>query len=283
MNQAMLSMLGTYQTLEIVRAVEFGIYLNPDNGGDTILLPIKEEPDEWKLGDKIEVFIYLDSEDRVIATRRKPLIQVGQFALLKVSDLDPERGAFMDWGLEKDLLVPFREQGDRMEEGRSYLVYALVDERSGRIIGSSRLNRFLSEEVSQYQAGDQVEVIITREMEIGYRVIVDQTYHGMLYKTETFQPIQIGDTVAAYVKKVRPDGRIDLSLRALGYQKISKEAESLLQLMRKNGGVLPFGDKSDPAVIKESLGMSKKTFKTAISSLYRDKQITLAPTEIRLV
>lgn len=272
--------LGTFQTLEISHAVEFGIYLHTGEGDERILLPIKEEPREWEVGDKLEVFVYLDSDDRIIATRRTPLIEVGKFARLKVSDLDPARGAFMDWGLEKDLLVPFREQAERMEAGQSYIVRAYVDEQSKRIVGSSRINRFLSEHPPSLAQGQQVSALIHRKMKIGYRVIVDHAYHGMIYENEIFADVRIGEEKTAFVKSVRPDGRLDLSLQPLGYQKVVSEEEVILSLLTSNGGNLPFGDKSSPESIQKAFGLSKKTFKATLGALYRKNLISIGPHQI---
>ncbi|MDY0101992.1 MAG: S1-like domain-containing RNA-binding protein [Lentimicrobium sp.] len=272
---------GKYNTLSIIKIVDFGVYLDGGELGE-ILLPMKWVPEGCKPDDEIEVFIYYDSEDRVIATTMKPYAQVGEFALLKAKAVN-EIGAFLDWGLEKDLLVPYREQNAKMVEGRSYLVYIYADPQGGRIAASARLERFLSKETANYQPWEEVDLILWRTTDIGYMAVVNNQHEGLLYSSEVFVDLERGQHIKGYVMKVREDGKIDLSLQKPGYEKIDGYAERLLALLKENEGFLELNDKSPAEDIYDVCGMSKKNFKKSIGALYKQKRIQIEDTGIRLI
>lgn len=272
---------GKYNTLSIIKIVDFGVYLDGGELGE-ILLPMKWVPEGCKPDDEIEVFIYYDSEDRVIATTMKPYAQVGEFALLKAKAVN-EIGAFLDWGLEKDLLVPYREQNAKMVEGRSYLVYIYADPQGGRIAASARLERFLSKETANYQPWEEVDLILWRTTDIGYMAVVNNQHEGLLYSSEVFVDLERGQHIKGYVMKVREDGKIDLSLQKPGYEKIDGYAERLLTLLKENEGFLELNDKSPAEDIYDVCGMSKKNFKKSIGALYKQKRIQIEDTGIRLI
>jgi predicted RNA-binding protein (virulence factor B family) len=271
---------GKYNTLSIIKIVDFGVYLDGGELGE-ILLPMKWVPEGCKPNDEIEVFIYFDSEDRVIATTMKPYAEVGEFALLKAKAVN-EIGAFLDWGLEKDLLVPYREQNAKMVEGRSYLVYIYADPQGGRIAASARLERFLSKETANYQPWEEVDLILWRTTDIGYMAVVNNQHEGLLYSSEVFVDLERGQHIKGYVMKVREDGKIDLSLQKPGYEKIDGFAERLLELLKENEGFMELNDKSPAEEIYEICGMSKKNFKKSIGALYKQKLIKIEDEGIRL-
>jgi predicted RNA-binding protein (virulence factor B family) len=272
---------GKYNTLSIIKIVDFGVYLDGGELGE-ILLPMKWVPEGCKPNDEIEVFIYFDSEDRVIATTMKPYAEVGEFALLKAKAVN-EIGAFLDWGLEKDLLVPYREQNAKMVEGRSYLVYIYADPQGGRIAASARLERFLSKETANYQPWEEVDLILWRTTDIGYMAVVNNQHEGLLYSSEVFVDLERGQHIKGYVMKVREDGKIDLSLQKPGYEKIDGFAERLLELLKENEGFMELNDKSPAEEIYEICGMSKKNFKKSIGALYKQKLILIEDMGIRLI
>lgn len=272
---------GKYNTLSILKIVDFGVYLDGGELGE-ILLPMKWVPDNCKPDDELEVFIYFDSEDRIIATTMKPYAQVGDFALLKAKAVN-EIGAFLDWGLEKDLLVPYREQNAKMVEGRSYLVYIYADPQGGRIAASARLEHFLSKEPPTYQAWEEVDLILWRTTDIGYVAIVNNQHEGLLYASEVYEDLERGQRIKGYVTKVREDGKIDLTLQKPGYQKIDGFSERILELLKENNGFLGLNDKSPADDIYEQCEMSKKNFKKSIGALYKQKLIQMEEDGIRLV
>lgn len=272
---------GKYNTLSILKIVDFGVYLDGGELGE-ILLPMKWVPDNCKPDDELEVFIYFDSEDRIIATTMKPYAQVGDFALLKAKAVN-EIGAFLDWGLEKDLLVPYREQNAKMVEGRSYLVYIYADPKGGRIAASARLEHFLSKEPPTYQAWEEVDLILWRTTDIGYVAIVNNQHEGLLYASEVYEDLERGQRIKGYVTKVREDGKIDLTLQKPGYQKIDGFSERILELLKENNGFLGLNDKSPADDIYEQCEMSKKNFKKSIGALYKQKLIQMEEDGIRLV
>ena len=272
---------GKYNTLSILKIVDFGVYLDGGELGE-ILLPMKWVPDNCKPDDEIEVFLYFDSEDRIIATTMKPYAEVGDFALLKAKAVN-EIGAFMDWGLEKDLLVPYREQNAKMVEGRSYLVYIYTDPQGGRIAASARLERFLSEEPPTYQPWEEVDLILWRTTDIGYVSIVNNQHEGLIYASEVYKDLERGQTIKGYVMKVREDGKIDLTLQKPGYGKIDSFSERILELLKENDGFLALNDKSPAEDIYDQCEMSKKNFKKSIGALYKQKLIQMEEEGIRLV
>jgi uncharacterized protein len=272
--------LGDYNKLKVAKAVTFGLYLESERG--EILLPTKYVPEGVNPGDELEVFLYKDSEDRLIATTLKPKGKVGEFAALKVKDVAPS-GAYLEWGLEKDLLVPFGEQHKKMNVGETHIVRIALDPKSERLIGIARLAPFLEKSNIDLRQGQQVDLLIYEKTDLGYMAIIDHKYSGMLYRNETFKPVQIGDRLKGYVKKLREDNKIDLELRKSGYQGIGSEREVLLKKLRQAGGYLPLHDKSDPKIIYSELGMSKKTFKQAVGSLFKERMLSMEPEGIRLI
>lgn len=271
--------LGKLNTLRIVKQVPFGFYLDGDTWGE-ILLPKRYAPANCKVGDEIEVFIYLDSEDEVIATTETPHAVVGEFAPLKVVAVTPV-GAFLDWGLQKDLLVPFSEQQKRMQEGKTYLVYVYCDDRN-RIVATSKFNCYLDTQPASYHDGEEVDLIIAERSDIGLKAIVDGRHWGILYEDDLFESLEYGDRVKGYIKHVRPDGKIDLYYHKPGPLRMDGCAEKVLTELKRQGGFLPLNDKSSPEAISRLFGESKKTFKAAIGTLYKQRLISIDHDGIRL-
>lgn len=272
--------LGKYNQLEVVKTVDFGVYLDGGDDGE-ILLPSRYVPEDCRPGDMLNVFIYLDNEERLIATTLQPYVQVGEFACLEVAWVN-EYGAFLDWGLMKDLFVPFREQKMKMLKGHRYVVHAHVDEDSFRIMASAKVERYLSKERPPYRPGEEVEVMAWQKTDLGYKVIVDNQFSGLVYQKEIFQALQPGMKLQAYVRQVREDGKIDLTLQKDGQEKVGDFAEVLLKHIQDQGGYTPLNDKSAAEDIYEAFGVSKKTFKKAVGDLYKKRLIVLEPGGIRL-
>ncbi|WP_455673410.1 CvfB family protein [Phocaeicola sp.] len=272
--------LGKYNQLTVVKEVDFGVYLDGDDDGE-ILLPTRYVPEGCKPDDVLNVFIYLDNEERLIATTLQPLVQVGEFACLEVAWVN-EFGAFLDWGLMKDLFVPFREQKMKMQKGRKYIVHAHVDEDSYRIVASAKVERYLSKDFPDYQPGQVVDVLVWQKTDLGFKVIVENKFSGLLYQNEIFQPLETGMQLKAYVKQVREDGKIDLALQQSGAKKVDDFSEVLLQHIKENDGFTPLNDKSDADDIYDTFGVSKKTFKKAVGDLYKKRLIVLEGRGIRL-
>ena len=273
--------LGKYNQLEVVKEVDFGIYLNGGDDGE-ILLPSRYVPEGCKPGDMLNVFIYLDNEERLIATTLQPKVQVGEFACLEVAWVN-EYGAFLDWGLMKDLFVPFREQKMKMQKGHRYVVHAHVDEDSYRIMASAKVEKYLSKEMPSYQSGEEVEVMVWQKTDLGYKVIVENKYGGLVYQKEVFKPLEPGMKMQAFVRQVREDGKIDLTLQKDGLQKVGDFAEVLLEFIKEQGGYTSLNDKSAAEDIYEAFGVSKKTFKKAVGDLYKKRLVLLIENGIRLV
>ena len=272
---------GRYNTLKVVKYVDFGVYLDGAEMGE-ILLPARYVPEVCEVDEDLEVFIYLDSEDRIIATTEKPFAQVGEFAMLRVNAVN-NVGAFLDWGLMKDLLVPFREQKMNMVAGRSYLVYVYVDPDSQRIAASAKLEKFLDNVVPEYKVGEEVSLIVESESELGYNAIINHLHRGILYHDELPGPLNKGQKLKAYIKKVRDDKKIDLSLYRPGYEQVDGISQDILNKLHEAGGFLPFTDKSDAALIFERFAISKKIFKKAIGALYRQRRILMEEKGSRLI
>lgn len=273
--------LGNYNTLTIDRDTSVGLFLQ-DNDGTDILLPNKYVPKNYKIGDQLSVFCYLDHEERPVATSLKPYVIRDSFALLRVAEVN-EYGAFMDWGLEKHLLVPFREQRAKMQTGQSYVVYCYLDDKSFRLVASNKLDKFLSNENISVKQNDEVDIIIARETNLGYEVIINNSFKGLVFSNEVFKRVAIGDVLKGYIKNIRPDNKIDVSLQPLGFSKLEPSAELILSKLRKNKGFLDLHDKSDPEDIKRILQMSKKTFKKGVGILYKSKKIVLKEDGIYLI
>lgn len=273
--------IGLINRLRALRLTSVGMFLG-DRDGEEVLLPNKYVPDTLREGDDIRVFVYTDSEDRLVATTLVPKIQRDEFAYLEVVAVT-DYGAFLDWGLEKDLLVPHREQSRPLEVGRSYVVFLYLDDTTDRLVASSKINRFLDDDDrADFAVGDEVELLAYERTDLGINAIINDRFRGLLYANELFRPVRIGERLTGYIKHIRDDYRIDLSLQKPGYEGVEPNARRILTLLQTNGGFLPLTDNSDPQQIYRTLEMSKKTFKKAIGALYRDRKITLAPDGIRL-
>lgn len=265
--------LGKLNSLEILRTTSVGLFLGDEEGND-VLLPNKYVPESYEIGSKISVFCYLDYDERPIATTLEPNIMVDEFQLLKVVEVN-EIGAFLQWGLEKHLLVPFREQRVKLQEGQWYVIYCYLDERSNRIVGSNKLDRFLSNDNLEIKVWDQVDLIVTRQTDLGWEVIVNNKYKGLVYANEVFKEIAIGDTMPGCIKTIRKDNKLDISLQPLGTRVLEPAANKIFEIITREGGFLPLHDKSSPDAIKDTLQMSKKTFKKGVGSLFKAKKITI--------
>ncbi|WP_420379248.1 S1 RNA-binding domain-containing protein [Gilvibacter sp.] len=273
--------LGKYNTLEIIRETDPGLYL-ADQEGNEVLLPHKYKPETYKEGDSIEVFVYRDNEARLIATTLKPKAEVGEFAYLRCSQ-QTNHGAFMEWGIEKDLFVPFKEQARKMNPGSWYTVYIYIDPKTERLVGSSKTKKYLSNENVELNKYDKVDILITHITERGANAIVNGKHDGLIYIENIFEDIRSGDRLPAYVKKIRPDKKIDLLLQPEGYRSIAPNADYLLEELEMAGGFLALTDKSDPEQIKELLGMSKKSFKKALGTLYKARKVKIEEDGISLI
>jgi hypothetical protein len=265
--------IGKVSSLEIVKFTDQGAYLDGGPYGE-ILLPNRYVDENLKKGDDVDVFVHFDSDDRIVATTDFPYAMVGDFAFLEVVDVT-RVGAFVDWGLPKNLLVPFGEQLVKMEKGKSYVVHIYVDTKSGRIAASSKINKFMNNEPVTYEPGDEVDLLIAQESELGFVAIINNSHQGILYRNEIYKPLQPGQKCKGFIKKVRSDGKIDLILEKFGYRKVEPAVVDLIEKIKSNGGILHLSDKSDPMLIKKELGISKKTFKKAIGALYKNKQIEI--------
>ncbi|MBT3383394.1 MAG: GntR family transcriptional regulator [Prolixibacteraceae bacterium] len=273
--------IGKINTLEVVRETDNGFYLDGENLGE-ILMPQKFITEEVRNSNQASVFVYTDSEDRLVATTETPHAKVGEFAFLKAVAIS-RFGAFLDWGLPKDLLVPFREQKSDMVEGRSYMVYIFLDYQTNRIAASAKLDKFLDNTPPEYETGDEVQLIITDETDLGYKAIINEEHWGMLYKNQVFQPLLVGQKVAGFISKVREDEKIDLLLEKPGYEKVDAISEKILNELKANNGFLAVSDKTSPEMIKSMFGISKKNFKKAIGGLYRKKLINFESDGLRLI
>lgn len=271
--------LGKYNTLEVVKEVAFGMYLDGGEEGE-ILLPSRYVPQDCKVGDKLNVFIYLDNEERLVATTLTPLVQVGQFACLEVAWIN-QYGAFLNWGLMKDLFVPFREQKMKMQVGKKYVVHAHLDDESYRIVASAKVDRYLSKEKAAYESGQEVDILIWQKTDLGFKAIINDEYSGLLYESEIFQPLHTGMRMKAYVKQVREDGKIDLLLQKPGQAKVEDFSATLLDYIREQGGRIALNDKSPAEEIYATFGVSKKTFKKAVGDLYKKHLVVLEEDGIR--
>ncbi len=272
--------IGKYNTLTVVKVVDFGVYLDGGEWGE-ILMPKEYVPENCSPDDEVRVFIYFDSEDRIVATTEEPAVQVGEFAFLKVVAVSGI-GAFLNWGLRKDLLVPFREQRDPMVEGRSYLVYVYVDKASDRIVASAKIDKYLDQVFPDYEPKQEVDLLVARKTDLGYAVIVNQAHWGLVYGNDVFQPLRIGQKLKGYVKRVREDEKIDVVLQPAGFAKIEGLAGMVLEKLKDYGGVLDLSDKSNPEEIYRVLGCSKKNYKKALGTLLKQGLIEIGESEVRL-
>ena len=265
--------LGKYNRLEVVKEVDFGMYLDGGEEGE-ILLPSRYVPQGCKVGDELDVFIYLDNEERLVATTLTPMVQVGQFACLEVAWVN-QYGAFLHWGLMKDLFVPFREQKMKMEVGKKYVVHAHLDDESYRIVASAKVERYLSKERAAYRPGEEVDILVWQKTDLGFKAIINNAHAGLLYESEIFLPLHTGMAMKAYVKQVRDDGKIDLMLQKPGQAKVEDFSTTLLEYIREQGGHTPLNDKSPAEEIYAAFGVSKKTFKKAVGDLYKKRLVVL--------
>lgn len=275
--------IGRTCQLKVNRQVEFGFYLDGGEQYGEVLLPNGEiRPDiDVHIGEPIEVFLYLDTEERIVATTHMPLAQVGDFAYLEVAWVN-NFGAFLHWGPLKDLFVPFREQKMKMMKGHSYIVHVHLDPETYRIMASAKVEHFLSQDFPPYRTGDQVELLIWQKTDLGLKAIVDGRYGGLLYDTQMFRTLRTGDRVKGYISQVRPDGKLDLSLQCPGQRGVEDFSAQLLRHLQMNGGQTPLGDKSPAEEIYALFGVSKKVFKKAVGDLYRQRLIEISDTGIRL-
>lgn len=272
--------IGKYNKLKIVKDLDFGVYLDGGNGLE-ILLPARYVPKNVKPGDEVDVFIYHDNEGRLIATTARPKALAGEFRYMQVKSVN-DTGAFLDWGIMKDLLVPFKEQKMKMQADRWYLVYVRIDNITGRMMASARIEKFLDNTPPDYQYNQEVDLLVADETDIGYRVIINNLHTGLLYFSEVFQRLEKGELIKGYIKEVREDDKIDVSLTPSGYRKIEGIAGVILESLKAQGGYIAVHDKSEPELIYSLFRCSKKAFKQAIGALYKQKMITLEQDGIRL-
>lgn len=275
--------IGRTCQLKVNRQVEFGFYLDGGEQYGEVLLPNGEiRPDiDVHIGEPLEVFLYLDTQERIVATTHMPLAQVGDFAYLEVAWVN-NFGAFLHWGPLKDLFVPFREQKMKMMKGHSYIVHVHLDPETYRIMASAKVEHFLSQDFPPYRTGDQVELLIWQKTDLGLKAIVDGRYGGLLYDTQMFRSLRTGDRVKGYISQVRPDGKLDLSLQCPGQRGVEDFSAQLLRHLQMNGGQTPLGDKSPAEEVYALFGVSKKVFKKAVGDLYRQRLIEISDTGIRL-
>lgn len=272
--------IGEYHKLTIDRDTDPGLFLRDDEGNE-VLLPNKYKPESFELEDEIEVFVYLDHQERPVATTLKPFVKLDEFAYLKcveVSDI----GAFMDWGLEKHLFVPFKEQVSKMRKGDRYLIFCYLDELTGRLVASSKVNNFLVNTDLTVEPFEEVDLIVSNPTELGWNVIINEIHQGLVYKDDVFQKLHTGDRLKGYIKKTRPDGKIDVALQRPGYRSIEPNAQEILTHLELKGGFLPLTDKSSPEEIEKLLQMSKKSFKKALGTLYKQRRVEIKDNGIYL-
>ncbi len=265
--------IGKMNTLTVLRSSPHGVFLDGGSLGD-ILLPARYAARERKPGDEVEVFLMFDSEDRLIATTLRPLAMVGDFAWLRVVS-NSGAGTFLDWGLPKDLLVPFREQTVKMLPGRSYMVRIYLDQVSNRICATARLDRFLDQTSGRFTVGQAVELFISARTDLGYKAIVDDTHWGMIFHKNVFRPLACGQRTQGYIQQVREDGKIGLCLTPPGHERISEVADTILAYLADHGGFMPVTDKTAPEEIHALFGISKKAYKQAIGALYKARRVTI--------
>lgn len=274
--------LGQNQTLKILRGTSVGFFLGNEHG-DEVLLPHKYIPENAEVGQEIEVFVYKDYDERPIATTLKPTVKVNEFACLRIFDVN-NIGAFAEWGLEKHLFIPFREQGERISPGDYIIVRVYLDETTQRLVGSTKVHKFLeNDEFMELEEGEQVSLLLYESIDVGFKVIINNKHRGIIYHNEIFQPIGWGDTVDGYVKNIRPDFLVDCILQPVAYKAMEPNAEKILQILKEQGGFLPFTDKSSPTEIQTTFEMSKKNFKRAVGTLYKQRLITIEDKGIRAV
>jgi predicted RNA-binding protein (virulence factor B family) len=272
--------LGDYNKLRVTKEVDFGLYLDGYDEGE-ILLPTRYVPQNAKPGDELNVFVYLDQDERLIATTERPFVKVGEFGFLRVAWVN-QYGAFLDWGLMRDLFCPFSEQKKKMESGNHHIVHVHIDEESYRIVASARVERYLSKERADYYHNEAVDLLVWQKTDMGFKVIIDNAYQGLVYNNQIFKEIRTGDRLRGYIDQVREDGKIDVMLQPSGRQQTKDFADTLTDYLIAHNGFCPYGDKTDPDIIKDIFNVSKKTFKRAIGDLYRRHVIVITEEGIRL-
>ncbi len=273
--------LGDYDHLRVVKEAPFGLYLDGGPEGE-VLLPSRYVPKGCKPGDEIDVFIYLDQDEKLVATTEKPLAKVGDFAYLEVAWVN-EYGAFLHWGLMKDLFCPFREQKIRMRKGSRHIVYVTVDEETYRLMATAKVEKWLSQEPPTYKHGDEVDLLVWQKTDLGFKVIIDNRHQGLVYEDQIFRPLHTGDRLKGYIDHVRQDGKIDVTVQPTGRRQTEVFSETLLNYLKSNGGHCELGDKSPAELIADRFKVSKKTYKKAVGDLYRRQLITIADDGITLV
>ena len=271
--------VGEYNTLKVVKAVDFGMYL--DGGEDEILLPKRFVPEGLKPEDEIHVFIYHDNDGRLIATTQKPVATVGEIAMMEVADTNPS-GAFLKWGIMKDVFVPISQQEQRMKVGDRRLVRLFIDERTGRVTATEKIDKYLSNYDLTVKDHDPVDLVVFQKTDIGYKVILNSKHMGLLHFNEIFKELAVGEKVKGFVKHVRPDNKVDVAIGSKGYTKVPEEEERIISLLKDNSGYLPYNDKSDPKDIHAFFGMSKKTFKMTMGALYKKRLISFTQAGTKL-
>ena len=272
--------LGDYNRMTVVKTVDFGVYLDGGEEGE-VLLPARYVPDGCKEGDELEVFVYLDNEERLVATTQTPLAKVGDFACLEVS-WGNEYGAFLNWGLMKDLFCPFREQKMKMEKGKRYIVHVHIDHESHRIVASAKVERYFDPSFPPYRYGDEVSLLVWQKTDLGFKVIVDNRYAGLVYSNQIFREIRTGDRMKGYIEAVREDGKIDVMLQPTGWRMTKETADVLLDYLETHQGVCRLTDKSPAEDIYQAFQVSKKSYKKAVGDLYKRRLITIEEDCIRL-
>jgi len=273
--------IGIYNTLTILRFTSVGAYLGDENDND-VLLPNKYLTDDLEIDQEIEVFLYKDSEDRPVATTETPKITLHSFAYLQVKSVD-SIGAFLDWGLEKDLFVPFKEQKSKMKEGGNYLVYLYLDEQTDRLVATAKIERYIEKETIDLEVGQEVQLLIAEKTDLGQKVLVEQKYSGLIFNNKITQQLFPGDHAKGYVENIREDGKIDISLDQLGFEKFDEHTDKVLSYLNENNSRMFLTDKSDPEEIRMMLGMSKKSFKKALGNLYKKKIVELHDDRVELL
>ncbi|EPF9374321.1 CvfB family protein [Vibrio parahaemolyticus] len=273
--------IGQINSLEVIKKADFGVFLDGDDYG-SVLLPNKHVPEGTELGDHIEVFLYFDSESQLAATIDKPIAQVGEWGLMKIEGIN-QTGAFVNWGIkEKDLLIPFSEQRARFTAGQNILVYVYTDKASGRIVGTTKFNKWLDKTPANYEVNEEVDLIIAERSQLGYKAIVNGKHWGMIFPSDVFGKLFIGKKLKGYIKQVREDGKIDLSLQKVGVAKMDDLSSKIIDLLEKKGGFLPLNDKSSPEAIFDAFRTSKDTYKKTIGGLYKQGKIVIEKDGIRL-
>ncbi|USD51362.1 GntR family transcriptional regulator [Vibrio sp. SCSIO 43153] len=273
--------IGQINSLEVIKTADFGVFLDGEDYG-SVLLPNKHVPEGTELGDHLDVFLYFDSESQLAATIDKPIAQVGEWGLMKIEGIN-KTGAFVNWGIkEKDLLIPFSEQRARFTAGQNILVYVYTDKASGRIVGTTKFNKWLDKTPANYEVNEEVNLIIAERSQLGYKAIVNGEHWGMIFPSDVFGKLFIGKKLKGYVKQIREDGKIDLALQKVGVAKMDDLSSKIMEQLEKKGGFLPLNDKSSPEAIFESFRTSKGTYKKTIGGLYKDGKIVIEKDGIRL-